>query len=149
MKHVLHIAVLVLAMATMTACGDATPDSTNSGASANLSAGAVFDAAGTWKMESTTCASFPVPAQFQNMVQSLASNVQTFATDTTQAGGVIVSPSEGTLDTQSGAYVLCYTSTLAKCTVSCTGTVDGANRVSLACNNANDNSTCAIVLNKQ
>lgn len=148
MRYTLNVVAVMFAALVISACGDATPDPASPTANASLSAGAIFDAAGIWTTESTTCAGFPVPAQFQNSVQSLAGNVQTFVTDITQADSMIVAPSEGTLDTQSGAYVLCYTATLANCTLSCTGTVDAENRASLSCTNANNGSTCTIVLHK-
>ncbi len=150
MKHISHTAILIFAMAAFTACGDATPDPTSSGVSANLSAAAVFDAAGTWKAESNTC-SVPVPSQFANSVTSTSNDVQTFSVPGFQTDGpgtIVTLPSEGTLNAQTGAYTLCYSSDLTDCQMKCTGIVDAANHVDLNCNKSNGDLICTMALQK-
>lgn len=150
MKHAPGIAVLMFAIVAITACGDATPDPTGAGASASLSASAVFDAAGTWKVESHTCTTFPVPGQFENSVNGVSNDVQTFQVGAFQTdNNVIVLPSEGTLNAQSGAYKLCYSSDLSDCQVNCTGTVDAVNHVDLNCNKPNGDLICTMALQKK
>lgn len=149
MKHGPRIAVLVVAIAAITACGDATPDPTSTGVSASLSAAAVFDAAGTWKVASSDCTTIPVPGQFENSVNGVTSDIQTFSVPGFQAdNGVIVVPSEGTLNALTGAYKLCYSSTLSDCQVNCTGTVDASNHVDLNCTKPNGDLICKMALQK-
>lgn len=149
MKHAHRLAILILGVAAMTACGDATTDPTPSGASASLSTAAVFDAAGAWKAESNTCGEIPVPSQFENSVQSVASDVQIFKVPGFQGdNGVVVLPSEGTLDAKTGAYKLCYSSELSDCQMNCSGTVDTANHVDLNCTKPNGDSICKMGLQK-
>lgn len=150
MKKSLHITALIFVVAAISACGDATPDPTSSGVSANLSAAATFDVAGTWKIESTTC-STPLPSQFENSVTSTSNDVQTFSVPGFQTGGpgtIVVLPSEGTLNAQTGAYTLCYSSDLTDCQMKCTGTVDAANHVDLNCNKPNGDLICKMALQK-
>lgn len=149
MKHVNRIAVLMFAAASITACGDATSDSTPSGVSASLSAAAVFDAAGTWKVESDTCGVIPVPDQFDNVTQSVSNDIQSFWVSDFREDNVVVFPSEGTLDAQTGAYTLCYSSSRSDCQMKCTGTVDAANHVDLNCNKPNGDLICTMVLQKK
>ncbi len=140
----------VFAALAITACGDATSDTTPSGANASLSAAAVFDAAGTWNVKSNDCGNIPVPGQFDNSVQSVASDVQTFQVSDFQAdNGVIVLSSEGTLDAKTGAYKLCYSSTLSDCQMNCAGTVDAANYVDLVCNKPSGELICTMALQKK
>lgn len=152
MKHLSHIAVVMVAVAAMAACGDATTDPENAGVSASLSASAVFDAAGTWKVVSNDCTSFPLPEQFDNSVKDVSSDIQTFQTQSFQGllddHDVIVLPSEGTLNAQTGAYKLCYSSELSNCQINCAGTVDAANHVDLNCNKPNGDLICKMVLKK-
>lgn len=153
MKHVPRITVLLVALTTIIACGDAAPDPTNTGVSASLSAFAVFDASGIWKVVSNDCKGFPLPGQFENSVKNTSSDIQTFQTQSFQAllddQAVIVLPSEGTLDAQTGAYKLCYSSELSDCQVSCTGTVNAENHVDLNCNKPNGDLICKMALKKQ
>lgn len=144
----LKLFFIIPVLAATCACGDATPDSTPAAASLSLPVGAKFDAAGTWKTQSTTCASLPVLTQFENTIQAVSGNVQTFAVPFAMVGNLGVTASEGTLDTQTGAYTLCYTSSLSDCGVQCTGTVDASNHVTLACNVIATNGACTIDLQK-
>lgn len=152
MKRVHRITVLMFAVVVIAACGDATTDPAPTGVSASLSAAAVFDVAGIWKVESDTCGDLPVPNQFDNSVTSTSSDVQTFTVPgfQTEVNGapVVVSPSEGTLNAQTGAYKLCYTSDLSDCQMNCSGTVDANNHVDLNCNKPNGELICTMVLQK-
>lgn len=139
---------IIPVVALWCACGGVSPDTNPASASISLPVGALFDAAGTWNTESTTCASFPVPTQFDTTIQGIAGNVQTFTVGASTVGNVVILPSEGTLDTQTGAYMLCYGSSQSECGVQCTGTVDVSNRVTLACNVIANNGACTIVLQK-
>lgn len=149
MKHAPRITVLLVALIAIAACGDATPDPTNTGVSASLSASAVFDAAGTWKVVSNDCTGFPLPEQFDNSVKSVSNDIQTFQVGGFQAdNNVIVLPSEGTLNAQTGAYKLCYSSELSDCSINCTGTVSASNHVDLNCNKPNGDLICKMTLQK-
>jgi hypothetical protein len=122
------------------------------GVSASLSASAVFDAAGTWKVVSNDCSGFPLPDQFENSVIDTVNDVQTFSVpgflDEETGVPVAVTPSEGTLNAQTGAYKLCYSSEISDCQVNCTGTVDAANHVDLNCNKPNGDLICKMTLKK-
>lgn len=149
MKHAPRIAVLIFAAAVIAACGDATPDPASTGVDLSLSASAVFDAAGVWKVASNTCTDIPVPGQFENSVKSVSSDVQTFQTGGFRAdNGVIVVPSEGTLNAQTGAYKLCYSSELSDCLINCNGTVNASNHVDLNCNKPDGTLICTMALQK-
>lgn len=159
MKQASRIAILVVALAAIAACGDATPDPTSAGVSASLSAGSVFDAVGTWKMVAEDCEGFPVKSEFVNTTQTVVGDIQTFATDgdgnaefDSNGDGnnefVVVIPSEGTLDTVTGSYILCYSSTLSECPIKCTGTVSASNRVDLSCSKSTGGALCSISLQK-
>lgn len=150
MRHLLYTTILICVAAVFSACGDSTSSTPAASASVSpsLSAGEIFDAAGTWKTESTTC-TFPVKSQFVMTAQSLENHIQTFTTDGDISGGVVTVPSEGALDTQSGVMNLCYASTLAECSLACLGIVDAANHVDLSCSSTDGSVNCAIALQKQ
>lgn len=141
----LLILIPTLMLATAAACGGADAPATST-ATPSVSAGASsgLDASGNWKVSGKTCQGFPVVNEIPAAIRSTENSVQTFEGCAMQE---FIACSEGTLNTQTGDMVLCYSDTLSTCTIRCTGVYVAGSAVTLTCNDL-PSGTCTIAINK-
>lgn len=143
--HKLVILIFCLILTTLTACGGSdTPATPAVTASVSASAATGLDAAGSWRVTGNMCQGFPVVSTIPAAIRSTENSVQTFEGC---ANLEYVACSEGTLNTQTGDMVLCYSDTLSTCTIRCTGIYAAGAAVILTCNDL-PSGTCTITISK-
>lgn len=137
--------ITCLTLTPLTSCGGSdTPATPAVTASVSASATTGLDAAGSWSVTGNMCQGFPVVSTIPAAIRSTENSVQTFEGC---ANLEYVACSEGTLNTQTGDMVLCYSDTLATCTIRCTGIYAAGAAVTLTCNDL-PSGTCTITLQK-
>lgn len=143
MRNVLLL-ISCLMLSAIVACGGSDTPATSATASVSAGTTTGLDVAGTWSVTGKTCGGFPVVTSFPAAIRATENSVQTFEGCAMQE---FIACSEGTLNTQTGDMVLCYSDSLSTCTIRCTGVYAAGSAVTLTCNDL-PSGTCTITIQK-